>query len=45
MLLDVAQAALEKAGWPVDVLTGSRVFAVGDNDMHSTVGPQHQVRL
>ena len=37
MLLDVAEAALEKAGWQVDVLTGSRVFAVGDNEMNSTV--------
>jgi len=31
MLLNLANAALEQAGWPTRVLAGSRTFPTGDN--------------
>ncbi|PMD15480.1 hypothetical protein NA56DRAFT_650177 [Hyaloscypha hepaticicola] len=31
MLLNVAQAALEHAGWPTKVLTGRNMFDLGKN--------------
>ena len=31
MLLKLANAALEQAGWPTRVLAGSRTFPTGDN--------------
>ena len=40
MLVDIAQAALERAGWPTTSLTGRNVFAVGDNDRHATINAQ-----
>jgi hypothetical protein len=45
MLLDVAQAALEKAGWPTDVLPGPNVFALSENNMHSVISLQNQGKL
>ena len=44
MLLDIAQSALKKAGWSLNVLTGPRIFATADNDMHSAISSQSQVR-
>jgi hypothetical protein len=38
MLLEVAQAALVKAGWPTKVHTGRMVFALGDNSRNSAIG-------
>ena len=37
MLVDVAQAALEQAGWPTSSLTGRNVFTLGDNNRHATI--------
>nr|ODN88537.1 hypothetical protein L204_06392 [Cryptococcus depauperatus CBS 7855] len=36
-LLQVAQDALKKAGWPTNVLTGRFMFEVGDNERHSAL--------
>lgn len=35
MLLSIAQAALDHAGWPSHVLTGRNMFKIGDNTRNS----------
>lgn len=38
-LLEVAQAAIDKEGWPSKVLTGRTTFHVGNNSRNSAVEP------
>lgn len=38
MLLSVAQAALEFAGWPSKVLTGRNTFRLSNNTRNSVTG-------